>query len=75
MKQKINFVRFIRLWGIVSLAAFAGIILIIDIVNTYRDFSNRADKMRSVYVDQQKQRIKQEVLRVVDMDQVSTLIR
>ena len=67
MKQKINFVRFIRLWGIVSLAAFAGIILVIDIVNTYRDFSNRADKMRSVYVDQQKQRIKQEVLRVVDM--------
>ena len=47
--------------------AIAGIIVCIDIVTNYRDFNIRADKMRTDYVEQQKQMIKREVERVVDM--------
>ncbi|MEA3415778.1 MAG: cache domain-containing protein [Thermodesulfobacteriota bacterium] len=67
MKTQVNFIKLIRLWGIVFLIALAGIIVCIDIVTNYRDFNIRADKMRTDYVEQQKQMIKREVERVVDM--------
>jgi signal transduction histidine kinase len=49
------------------LTALGGIIVSIDIVHNYQDFNIRADKMRTDYVEQQKQMIKREVERVVDM--------
>jgi len=67
MKAKINFIKHIRLWGVILLIALAVIILVINIINAYRDFNNCAKKMRIVYVAEQKEDIKQEVLRVVDM--------
>jgi PAS domain S-box-containing protein len=67
MREKISFIKLIRSWGIVFLIALAGIIVSIDILYNYQDFNIRADKMRTDYVEQQKQRIKREVRRVVDM--------
>ncbi len=67
MKDKINFIKHIRLWGVVFLIALAVVILIINTINAYRDFNNCAKKMRMVYVAGQKEDIRQEVLRVVDM--------
>ena len=67
MKSKINFIRHIRLWGIILLVALAGIILTVNIVSSYYDFNNCSKKMRTAYVAHQKSKIKQEVLRVVDM--------
>ena len=67
MKQKINFIKSIKLWGVFLLIALAGIIISLDIVDSYRDFNIRAKKMRADYVTQQKQMIKQEVHRIVDM--------
>ncbi len=67
MRKKINFIKLIQLWGIVLLIAFAGVLVCIDIATTYHDFNIRVDKMRTDYVEQQKQMIKREVERVVDM--------
>ncbi len=67
MRKKIGFIKLVRLWGIVFLIALAGVIVCIDIVTTYQDFNIRVDKMRADYVEQQKQMIKREVERVVDM--------
>jgi len=67
MRKKISFIKLIRLWGIVFLIALSGIIIAIDIVTSYRNFDYRVDKMRVDYLKQQKQMIKREVERVVDM--------
>jgi PAS domain S-box-containing protein len=67
MKQKISFARLIQLWGIIFLIGIGGSIIAVDIVGSYRDFSFRADKMRTSYTNDQKQMIKEEVERVVDM--------
>ncbi len=46
------------------MTALAGIIIGIDIVYNYHDFNIRADKIRTDYVEQQKQMIKREVERI-----------
>lgn len=49
------------------MTALAGVIVCIDIVTTYQDFNIRVDKMRTDYVERQKQMIKREVEHVVDI--------
>ena len=66
-RKKNSFIKLFRLWGIVFLIALASIIIAIDIVTSYRNFNYRVDKMRIDYLEQQKQMIKREVERVVDM--------
>jgi len=67
MRRKTSFIKFIKLWGIVFLLAMAGIIVSLDIVISYRDFNVRAEKMREDYIAHQKDMIRQEVYRVIDM--------
>ncbi|SDU58556.1 cache domain-containing protein [Desulfobacula phenolica] len=67
MKQKTIFTRFIQLWGIVFLIGTGASIIAIDVIGSYRVGCFRADQMRTNYIARQKQIIKQEVLRVVDM--------
>jgi two-component system cell cycle sensor histidine kinase/response regulator CckA len=67
MKRKINFTKIVQLWGIIFLIGIGGSIVVIDIVGSYRDFNFRANQMRTDYTASQKQIIKQEVERVVDM--------
>jgi signal transduction histidine kinase len=67
MRKKISFIKLIRLWGVVFLTALAGVIVGIDLVTTYHDQNIRVDKMRTDYVEEQKQKSKREVERVVTM--------
>ena len=52
---------------IICLIGIGVSIIAIDVIVSYRDLNFRADQMRADYIDQQKQMIKQEVERVVDM--------
>ena len=67
MKQKTSFTKLIQLWGIILIAGTAVSITAIDIIGSYRDFNLRSDQMRADYIARQKQIIKQEVNRVVDL--------
>ena len=67
MKRRANFIKFIQFWGIIFLIGIGVSIIGIDVISSYRDFDLRADQMRGDYFDRQKQIIKQEVERVVDL--------
>jgi PAS domain S-box-containing protein len=67
MIKKTSFIKLIQLWGIIVLIMIGGSIIILDIVSSRQDFNSRADQMRVDYIAQQKQLIKSEVGRVVDM--------
>ncbi len=67
MRKKTRFIKLIQLWGVVFLTALAGVIVGIDLVANYHDFNIRMDKMRTDYVEQQKQVSKREVERIINM--------
>ena len=67
MRKRTNFINLIKLWGIVFLLGIGVSIVAIDVIASYRDFNSRADQMRADYIVRQKQIIKQEVNRVVDL--------
>ena len=67
MRKKTNFINLIKLWGIISLIGIGVSIVAIDVIASYRDFNSRADQMRADYIAHQKQIIKEEVNRVVDL--------
>ena len=67
MRKKRSFIRFNRFWGILFLMGLAVCFICIDVVNAYREFSQRAEQIRSAYIDSQKRIIKREVRRVADM--------
>lgn len=67
MRKKINLIKFIQIWGIIFIVGFGVSIIFIDIISFYRDLNSRTDQIRSDYIAQHKQIIKQEVMRVVDM--------
>lgn len=66
-KKRTSFTKLIQLWGIIFLIGLGGSLIAIDTVRSYRDFNFRADQMRTDYTARQKQIIRQEVERVVDM--------
>jgi len=67
MKNKISFIKSIRLWGILFLVALAGILIAIDVSRGYRDANVRAEQVRADYIEQQRQLIKSEVDRTVSL--------
>ena len=67
MKKKTEFIKLVQVWGIIFLLGLGVGIVAIDVIGTYHDFNLRADKMRTDYIAFQKQIIKQEVDRAVDM--------
>jgi PAS domain S-box-containing protein len=67
MKKRTHFIKLIKLWGIIFLIGIGVSIVAIDMVSSYRDFNSRADQMRADYIARQKQIIKQEVNRAVDL--------
>lgn len=67
MKQKPYFTRLIQLWGIVFIVGVAISIMAVDIVGSYRDFNQRSEQIRTDHIAKQKQIIKQEVMRVVEL--------
>ena len=67
MSKRTSFIKLIQLWGIILLIGIGVSIVAIDVIASYRDFNYRADQMRKDYIARQKQIIKQEVNRVVDL--------
>jgi PAS domain S-box-containing protein len=67
MRKRTNFIKLIKLWGIIFLLGMGVSIVVIDVIGSHRDFNFRADQMRADYIARQKQIIKQEVNRVVDL--------
>ena len=67
MKNKISFIKSIRLWGILFLLFLASVLIIIDVSRSYRDANMRTDQIRTDYIEQQQQRINCEVERVVKL--------
>ena len=67
MRKRTNFLKIIQVWGIVFLLGISISIIAVDIITAYRDFNFRADRIRRDYLETQKQIIKEEVRRVVDM--------
>lgn len=67
MRKRTSFIRFIQFWGVVIIIMTGGSIVALDTVGSYRDFNFRADQMRADHISRQKQIIRREVDRVVDM--------
>ena len=67
MSKKISFIKLIRLWGVIFLAALTSVIIGINLFTSYNNFNIRMDNMRTGYIKNQKQESKREVERVVNM--------
>ena len=67
MKKRTSFIKLIKLWGIIILIGIGLSIIAVDFIVSHRDFNFRADQIRADYIALQKQIIKQEVNRVVDL--------
>lgn len=67
MRTRTSFIKLIQLWGIIFLLGIGVSIIAVDVISSYRDFNLRADQMRADYISNQKQMIKQEVSRVVNL--------
>jgi two-component system cell cycle sensor histidine kinase/response regulator CckA len=67
MRNRASFIKLTKLWGIIFLAGIGVSIVAIDVIGSHRDFDFRADQMRKDYIASQKQIVKQEVHRVVDL--------
>jgi PAS domain S-box-containing protein len=67
MKQKKTFIKLIQLWGVILIIGVAVSITVIDIIGSYLAFTRQSEKIRQNYIAHQKQIIKQEVMRVVDL--------
>lgn len=67
MEQRTNFTKFIQLWGVIFIVGIVVSITVIDMIDNYHNFRLRSTQMRADHITQQKQIIKQEVKRVVDL--------
>jgi PAS domain S-box-containing protein len=66
MKHKIDFIKVLKRWVVISLISLTTVLIGYEIVNTYYNFHSRANKLRKDYVEQQKRMVKQEVMQVCD---------
>jgi PAS domain S-box-containing protein len=67
MKKKVSLIKLIRFWSIILLLAIATIISTIDIAVNYHSLSINTQKIRADYLREQKENIRHEVERVIDM--------
>ena len=59
--------RLFQFWGIFFILGIAVSITIVDVIGSYRDFNFRSETLRTDYLTSQKQIVKQEVLRVIEL--------
>ncbi len=67
MRKKSSISNIIQWWGIIFLLAVGGGLIVLDMAVSYRDFHAQAERIRTEYIDRQKQIVKLEVDRVVAM--------
>ena len=51
MIKKINFIKFIQVWGIIFMIGFSASFVAIDTIDAYREFNFRVDQIRTDYID------------------------
>ena len=66
-RRKKSFTGLVRIWGLVFLVTMGASIATIDVLSSCRDFGNQAAQMRTEYIEEQKETVRQEVHRVLDM--------
>jgi len=66
MKQKIDLIKYMRVWGTIFLSSLAIVVIGIEVIENYQDFNDRAERIRRDFIINQKEIIKQEVLQTVD---------
>jgi PAS domain S-box-containing protein len=67
MGKTSSFIKLIRFWGIIFPIGIGISIVTIDVISSYHYFNSHTAQMRTEYTNRQKQIIKQEVNRVVDL--------
>lgn len=67
MRAKHSLIRLLKTIGIMLILGISIMIIIIDVVVSYRDFNSSANKMRLDYIYSQKEIAKQEVMQVVEL--------
>ncbi len=67
MKQKIEFFTYIKHWGIFFLLLLSMVMILFDTIYSINNFKNNISQLRSDFLKQQKQLIKREVARVVNL--------
>ncbi len=67
MQQKRSFIKRIQLLGIIFLTGIGFSIVALNLFNSSQELNNRTKEMREEFVQHQKERIKYEVKRAVDM--------
>ena len=65
MKNKISFIKTIRLWGVLFLVVLAVFLIAMHVFRSYRDANIRAEQIRADYIEEQRQLINFEVDRVI----------
>jgi len=67
MNTKLSFSGFIKLWGVLLIIGFGSIHIGYELFESYSSFNASTKKMQENYIAQQKELVKQEVNRVVDL--------
>lgn len=67
MKQRIHFTKFIQFWGVIFVIGIVITMMIVDLFDDYRHFKQGSEQLRTNYIASQKQIIKTEVERVVEL--------
>ncbi len=67
MNTKINFNKFIKMWGIIFLISIALLLFSLEAITSYTSYKSYIEKTREQYITNQKNIIKQEVEQVVDL--------
>jgi len=66
MNKKKSFIKQIQKWGVVLLSSFGIVLIGVNVVFNYNDFLNKSSEMRSAYLNQQKDVIRNQVNLVVN---------
>jgi len=65
--QKIHFTKLVRFWGIAIILGITTSITAADIISSYQNFNHHSNQLRKDYITHQKNIIRQEVNRAVDL--------
>ena len=64
-KQKIHVTKLFQFWGLLFILGIGISITVVDIIDSYREFTFHSDKMRSDFISRNKHTVRQEVMRAV----------
>lgn len=66
-KRRSSLVRFIQTWVLLLVAGIVAALTIVDLLHSYYNFRKNAERIRNEYIAAQKEEIRKEVKKVVDL--------